>query len=69
MCPQCLAALDRYWPGLSDVERHLLLWNGTCYPCGSGEQTAAQLKDLAEKSGGDLEKALTIATNPTVRKS
>ena len=46
MCEKCVDALDKYWPDLSKEERDELLWDGTCYPFGSGEQVAAQLKDL-----------------------
>ena len=61
MCQQCVDALKQYWPDLPESQWWTLLFGGTCFPFGSGEQTAAQLRELAEKSGCDMERALAIA--------
>ena len=37
MCQQCLDAVERYFPGLSDKDRHRLLWGATCFPFGPAE--------------------------------
>ena len=41
--------------------------DGTCFPFGTSEEIAAQLKDLAEKSGGDLCRALAISDDESDR--
>ena len=61
MCQQCLDAVHKYWPGLSDEDQHAILWSGTAYPFATPEYTAEQLRELAEKSGGNLDMALAIA--------
>jgi hypothetical protein len=63
MCQKCLDAVRKYWPGLSSEDMNTLLWEGTAFPFGSGDVIAGQLKKLAERSGRDLEKALTLAWN------
>ncbi len=61
MCQLCLDACKKYWPDLNDEDRSTLLMGATAFPFGCGEGIAAQLKDMAEKSGCDLGKALAIA--------
>lgn len=61
MCRQCVDAVKTYWPDLREEQCAILLWGATCFPFGTGEQTAAQVKEMAEKSGCDLGKALAIA--------
>ena len=61
MCQQCLDACRKYWPDLNDRDRSTLLMGATPYPFGCGRETAARLKDMAEKSGCDLGVALAIA--------
>lgn len=60
MCQLCLDACNKYWPDLNNEERSTLLMGATSFPFASGEDTAAQLKDIAERSGCDLNKALAI---------
>ncbi len=38
-----------------------LLWDTTAYPCEDPEEIVAQIKDMAERSGCDLEKARDIS--------
>ena len=61
MCQLCLDACKKYWPGLNVEDRTALLIGATSFPFASGEETVAQLKDMAERSGGDLDVALAIA--------
>lgn len=61
MRQQYVDALNWYWPGLSNQERYELLWGATAYPAGDLDQIERQLCELADKSGGNLAKALAIA--------
>ena len=61
MCQICKDALDKHWPNLSLKQRHDLLWFATAFPCINGEVVAEQLKDIAERSGNDFNKAMDLA--------
>lgn len=61
MCQKCVDAIKEYWPNLPEERWSDLLFNCTCYPCGDGDDVAKQVKEMAEKSGQDLNKACQIA--------
>ena len=61
MCKLCTDALDEHWPDLNEKERYALLINATAFPASDGETTARQVKEMAERSGCNLMKALHLA--------
>ena len=61
MCQRCLDAVKRHWPDLSETEQGILLWNATAFPFSGPETTEKQLKEMAERSGRDLGKAIALA--------
>ena len=61
MCQICVDAIKKYWPDLPEDKWGDFLMSCTCYPAGCGEQVAEQVKEMAEKSGCDLKRAMGIA--------
>lgn len=61
MCQKCTDAIKEYWPNLPEHKWSDLLMNCTCFPFGDHEQVAKHLKEMAEKSGQDLNRACQIA--------
>lgn len=49
------------WPGLNTNDLNLILWSCTTYPTGGEQEVLAALKNVYEKSGGDLLQALNQA--------
>ena len=60
MCQLCIDAVKQYWPDLPEEDWSTLLMGTTAYPFVSGEETARQLKEMAEASGCDLGTAMAI---------
>jgi len=56
MCQGCLDAIERYFPDLDAAGANDLLWNYTCFPFGTAEQTARQLREHRETidAGGEI---------------
>lgn len=65
MCQKCSDAVKAYWPDLPESEYKTLLMGATCFPFGTPEQTSQQLRDMAHKSGQNLDLALAIASEET----
>jgi len=61
MCKQCVTAVRKHWPDLSDDQYGDLLWCCTAFPFASPEVIESQLEELARLSGCDIEKAKAIA--------
>ena len=61
MCQQCLDAVNRYWPDLSKEDCASLLWCCTAFPFADPDTVTRQVREMAEKSGRDLGKAMMIA--------
>jgi len=61
MCQLCLDSIQEHWPDLTPTERSELLWGATCFPFGCGKQIATQVRELAEWTGRNLEKAMCLA--------
>ena len=61
MCQRCIDAVKRHWPDLPEVDYHRLLWNCTAFPVAPPEVIEQQVREMAEKSGCDLDKAIVIA--------
>lgn len=51
----------KHWPGITDEDVELVLWNATCFPFGSVEQVTAQLIEKYQQSNGSPEYAVAIA--------
>lgn len=51
------------WPGLSDDEAGVILWNCTCFPLGPIELIESQFRESHAKSGGDVSLALQISSD------
>jgi len=51
----------KIWRGLTDIEMDSVLWGCTNYPIGDEQEVLAALKDVYERSGGDLLIALNEA--------
>lgn len=50
----------RFWGPCSNEDADTLLWNCTCFPFGSPLMVARQLKDIKERSGGNITNAVDI---------
>ena len=61
MCQRCVEAVKRYWPDLPQGDYGRLLWNCTAFPVAMPETIEQQVRDMAERSGCDLGKAIQIA--------
>ncbi len=60
MCLTCWNAVTKYFPLLTREEQVNLLWCGTAFPAGCGDQVDQQLQELEKKSNGNYEDAMTI---------
>lgn len=49
------------WPGISDEDAERVLFNATCFPFGTEELVVWHLKQKYQQSGGDPDRAMTIA--------
>ncbi len=65
MCQKCLDAVKRYWPDLPKEDYGELLFSCTAFPFADLETTKQQIREMAEKSGRDLLKAMVIAEEET----
>lgn len=65
MCHLCTDAVREHWPDLPEEDWYALLMGATCFPLGSGEETARQVKEMAEKSGCNVGMACAIADAET----
>lgn len=63
MCKRCIAGLNKFWSHLNEKERSDLLMNATSFPMNDGEGTYQELKEMAERSGGDLDLAIAMAND------
>lgn len=63
MCEKCLAAVQKYYPNLSEADQGSVLWGATCFPLGSPEMVEKQLKEVREATDGTLGAALAYAEN------
>lgn len=61
MCHQCANACRKHFPHLTHEQHMSLLWCGTCFPAGDGEDVEKQVEELARKSGAEYEVAMEIA--------
>jgi hypothetical protein len=60
MCIECKNSALKHFP-LATTEQHVnLLWCGTCFPFGHGEQVESMLADLERKSNGEYDLAMEI---------
>lgn len=48
------------WPGIDDQGAHEILWNATCFPMGDAEMISKQVRDVYEKSGGNISLAIAL---------
>lgn len=60
MCHQCANAFRKHFPHLTSEQQINLLWCGTCYPAGDGDEIEKQVEELARKSGAEYEVAMEI---------
>ena len=67
MCQKCIDAVKKFWPDLPENQYSDLLWNITCFPFGDHNDVLSQVKEMAEKSGCNLDKAMAIANEQTKR--
>lgn len=61
MCLKCKKALDKYWPNITDEQKISVLWATTAYPFADADYTIKQIKDMAERSHGDVGLAYKLA--------
>lgn len=61
MCQICVDAVKEFFPHFNDKQMSDLLWNCTAFPFADGGQIRQQIKELAEKSGGDMNECMRIA--------
>lgn len=66
MCQLCVDAIKQYWPNLPESDYGDLLMGATSYPFSYGEQTALEIKEMAEESGCDLGMAMAISDTKLV---
>ena len=65
MCQRCVEAVKRYWPDLPQGDYGRLLWSCTAFPAAKPETVEQQVRDMAERSGCDLGKAMKIVDEET----
>jgi hypothetical protein len=56
----CIEFVNRVWGECSLEEADILLWNCTAFPCADISHIEKQLKDIKERSGGNVGKAVHI---------
>ncbi len=61
MCIVCWNSVQKHFPLLTKEEQIDILWCGTAYPAGCGEQVDQQLAELTKKSNGSFEDAMEIS--------
>lgn len=61
MCQKCIDLARKYFQGKTDEDYNTLLWGATAFPFCDPDHLDGQLKDLAEKSSGDINMCLAIA--------
>ena len=60
MCQQCLAACRKYYPDIPENEIQSFLMGATCYPFGSPDDVAADLKRAAANTDGTIQGAIAF---------
>ena len=55
------------WPGVSDTDMDLLLWNTTSFPCGNDDHIIDQLERAHASSNGNVTKAVCDAIDEVRR--
>lgn len=58
---QARAVIEECFPGLTDKEATVLLWECTAFPCVDAEHVLRQVREISAKSGKSLPKALEIS--------
>lgn len=61
MCVECANSARKHFPLATTKDQINLLWAGTCFPAGHGEQVEEMLADLERKSNGEYELAMDVA--------
>jgi len=59
--PICSDPVRRYFPDIPDDKYSDFLFQTTAFPFDTAENIAEQVKEMAEKSGGDWQRAMAIA--------
>jgi hypothetical protein len=49
------------WPGISDEDADMVLWNATCFPFGTEAQVTKHIQEKCVQSNGDPVTAVDIA--------
>ena len=57
----CALAVKKHFPSLTPRQQRDILWCGTSFPAGCGEQVDKQLAELERRSNGNYEDAIRIA--------
>lgn len=61
MCQLCVDAIKEHWPDLPSDQYDKLLIDATSWPFGCGEEVAADVEEMARRSGCDLNRAINLA--------
>ena len=61
MCQKCVDAMEQWFPDLPREYYHDFLMATTAFPFTSGEDTKRQVAEMARRSGGDHNKAMSLA--------
>jgi selenocysteine lyase/cysteine desulfurase len=49
------------WPGISNEDADLVLWNATCFPFGRPDRVAKDLREMYARSNGNPMLAVAMA--------
>tara|TARA_B100001778_G_scaffold330827_1_gene334014 strand:- start:34134 stop:34388 length:255 start_codon:yes stop_codon:yes gene_type:complete len=61
MCQKCQDLVDELLPDISKEDLGRFLWSATAFPMAGCDILQKQIREMVERSGGDVDKAIALA--------